>query len=106
MGDKVMDARQMFRKAVYLLDCGQVVDAERVLRDAAAKAESEREQYTFGRALCCLGDLLFQLGRYAEARDMLTRLQGLPQEDDVLDVERLRARELLNVIRDALSNED
>ncbi len=64
-------------------------------REALALSAAEHDEVTEAQAACCLGDLLFEQGRYAEARPFLERVIGSIRVDDVLAFEVRRARELL-----------
>jgi hypothetical protein len=87
-----------FQKALLILDRGQTNRGEELLRAALQQAEEEGDDLTHGRALCCLGELLHELGRDAEAQPLLERMAAVERDDDVLDYEVQRANELLATI--------
>ena len=96
-----MTADALFQKALLLLDRGDLVRGEEVLRSALEKARDSGDATTEGRALCCLGDLLVQQGRNEEAQGHLSAMLALPVTDDVLDCERNEAARLLDEIGSA-----
>jgi hypothetical protein len=91
-------ARLRLTKALHLLDRGEAVRAEATLRDALATAEIDDDAVTTVVALCCLGELMVDQGRHAEAAETLRSClavavpEGL---DEVCAGERARARSLL-----------
>ncbi|WP_158609462.1 hypothetical protein [Cellulomonas triticagri] len=91
-----MDDRLALHKALMLADRGDPAGAERTLRALldGAPAGTVRVQ-----ALVVLGDLLAEHDA-AAAREVLTEALAadLPDADDVLDDERARARELLDLL--------
>jgi hypothetical protein len=92
-----MSAEQSFQKALLLLDGGDAVRGEQILREVVTSTEPERG-VVYYQACCCLGDLLVMLGRNDEAVPLLERVAALEADDsldDVLDFEIQRARELL-----------
>jgi hypothetical protein len=91
-------ADNTFQKALLLLDRGQPDRGEELLRAALQEAEQQGDDLTLVRALCCLGDLLHELGRDGEAVPLLERVSAVEREDDVLAYEVRRARELLAAI--------
>ena len=91
-------AASTFQKALLLLDRGQPARGEELLRASQEQAEQERDDLTLTRALCCLGDLLHELGRDAEAVPLLERVSAVQREDDLLNYEIQRAKELLAAI--------
>jgi len=94
-----MSAKTTFQKSLHLLDRQDMERGEELLRKALSEAESENDQYTIGQVLCCLGELLHQLGRNEESEIFLNRFLGLQREDDVLDEEQRRVKELLAAIK-------
>ena len=93
-----MTARQSFQKALLTLDQGRLEEGEVLLRSVIKQANTERDHYTYGRALCCLGDFLYQEGQSQEAEETLRQFISLERDDDVLDVEQRRVEELLEAI--------
>jgi hypothetical protein len=98
MGDN-MDAKAIFNKALLMLDQGELARGEKLLREAVHNSEISGDIYTKGRATCCLGDLLHQLGNIGESEAYLTAFLGSDRHDDVLDVERAHSEEILAAIR-------
>jgi hypothetical protein len=94
-----MSAKSTFQKSLYVLDAHDVKRGEELLRRALSEAESEKDQYTMGHVLCCLGELLHQLGRNDDAEALLNRFLGLHREDDVLDEEQTRVEQMLAAIK-------
>jgi hypothetical protein len=66
-----MLARQLFNKALYLLDRGAIEAAEQTLRAALEQAALERDDYDEAEISRCLGELLVERDRAAEARPYL-----------------------------------
>jgi hypothetical protein len=89
----------VFQKALLLLDRHQVDRGERLLRDAIDLSSLEGDELTRARASCCLGDLLWQLGRGAEAVPFLEHVLSYSREDDLLSYEKTRAKEILDDLR-------
>jgi hypothetical protein len=92
-----MGASESFQKALYLLDRGDVVRGELLLRDVVRSTEPCGGALYY-QACCCLGELLAELGRGAEAITLLERVAALEAEDlfdDTLSHEIQRARRLL-----------
>ncbi|HET6251996.1 MAG TPA: hypothetical protein VFE47_30200 [Tepidisphaeraceae bacterium] len=95
-----MNANALFQKALLLLGSGRDQDREVVLREAIAIAKTEGASYALGQSLACLGDLLFRLERPAEAKEILLEFMAhASDEDDVLDFERQRVKELLTALK-------
>ncbi len=94
-----MKARQIFLKALVLLDRGAKERGEAALQMAVDAAGREPDAITQVQALVCLGDRLCDSGRQEAARPLLLRaLDAMPDEaasDDVLAAELARARTLL-----------
>jgi hypothetical protein len=88
-------AEAVFQKALLLLDRGESGRGEELLRNALGLAEQQRDGLTLVRALCCLGELLHDLGRDPDALPLLERVSAVEREDDLLDYEVNRAKELL-----------
>ncbi len=84
-----------FQKALLLLDRGNVERGEECLRDAISLFQSTQNRVGLLQAQCCLGDLLVQLGREEEAIPLLKAVAEAEVDDDVVDYEIGRARELL-----------
>lgn len=83
-----MNARDMFNKALLLLDRGRTTDGENQLREALLKAEQEEDTYDRVQILYCLACLMKDLGRLVEAIEMFQRViplaetEGLDKEAD------------------------
>ncbi|WP_232451368.1 hypothetical protein [Burkholderia ubonensis] len=93
-----LNARQIFRKALMLLDRGAAERGEGALRMAVDAAEREGDRVALVQALVCLGDLLCDTSRYTAARPLLERALGAAggdDGDDALACERDRAAHLL-----------
>ena len=90
-----MSAKNLVNKALVLLDRGEGERAEAVLEDAIRAGETEGDDVSLGTALCVLGDWLIQRGARSKGEPYLRRLLAIAREDDVLDREYARARELL-----------
>ena len=92
-----MDANESFQKALFLLDRGDVVRGENLLREVIAAMES-RKDVLYYQACCCLGELLIELGRAAEASPLLEQIAALGADcpdAEVLSYEIQRAESLL-----------
>lgn len=87
-----------FEKALLIIDRGQPSRGEELLRAALQQAEEEGDDLTHVRALCCLGELLHELGRDGDACPLLKRVSTVEREDGVLDYEIQRATALLAAI--------
>ena len=97
-----MNAQLMFQKSLLLLDGGRLAEGEDCLRNTISQAEQENSHKDLVPALVCLGDLLHELNRDAEAKALLERALSIehdPGLDDILDYELNRARELLQQIK-------
>jgi hypothetical protein len=87
-----------FQKAMFLLDRGEVEQGESILREVMAAADASNDEILSVQSRCCLGELLYELGRINEAKALLEFVANHPVSpglDDVLDVEQRTARELL-----------
>jgi hypothetical protein len=71
-----MGADETFQKALLLLDRGDVLRGEKLLREVVATAEEGRGALYY-RACCCLGELLVSLGRRDEAAPLLELVAAL-----------------------------
>lgn len=90
-----MAAATSFRKALMQLDYGKQDEAIGNLRTAIDEASNENDDVTKYGAMCCLGDVLVERGEINDARPLLEEVAALVRNDDVLDNEQERARELL-----------
>jgi hypothetical protein len=93
-----VSANESFRKALYELDAGDVVRGEQLLREVIGSREPNGEVLYY-QACCCLGELLFELGRHDEAVPLLKQVATLDvadRFDDVLEYEIQTARRLLD----------
>ncbi len=93
-----MSAKQIFNKALLLLDRGQMERGEACLREAISLGESEPDELSLAGALCALGELLLMQERGEEAVPFLERVIGFERDDDLIDYEQSRARELLHEV--------
>jgi hypothetical protein len=94
-----MSAINSFQKALLLLDRGDIVRGEQILREVITSTEQNRDMLHY-RACCCLGELLVELSRSEGAHPLLERVAALGADhvyDDVLDFEIQKARKLLNM---------
>jgi hypothetical protein len=92
-----LPARLLLTKALRLLDRGELTRGEAALRQAATTTTTT-DSVTAVVALCCLGELLIQRHRPAEAADALRSCLAVPLPEDLHDAcagERARARQLL-----------
>lgn len=94
----VTTAQMLFEKALLVLDRGELQRGEDILRQALDLAERQPDPVATVRILCCLGELLHELDRSAEALPFLKRVSTIRREDDLLDYETRRAKELLDEI--------
>lgn len=90
-----MEAQNEFNKSLKYLDFGKLGKGEDCLKKAIQLAENENDIVTLIKAFCCYGDLLCFMGKKAEAKPYLERVVSYKSDDDVLDYEVSRARELL-----------
>jgi len=90
-----MSGTVVFRKALHLLDRGDLRRGEELLRQSIEAAHGEGDEVTEFGARACLGDLLMGLQRVSEALPFLQQVAALERVDDVLEYEVIRARELL-----------
>lgn len=92
-----MSARLLFQKALLLLDQGNYTRGAAILRDTITAADTEGDAVTALAARVCLGDLLLEIGQREQASVVLRAALALPNtdQDDVLQQERGRARDLL-----------
>jgi hypothetical protein len=93
-----MGATESFQKALFLLDAGNYVRGEQILREVIGSKEANGDVLYY-EACCCLGELLFELGRNVEGIPLLEEVAALEEGDlfdDVLDYQIQRARRLLN----------
>jgi hypothetical protein len=104
--DQRMTAANTFRKALSQLDHDQLEKGEASLRSAITEATAELDEVTRVGATTCLGDLLFELGRLEEARPLLEAIAAFERDDEVLDWEIQRARELLEIYLDDEDEDD
>jgi tetratricopeptide (TPR) repeat protein len=86
-----------FEKALFLLDRGQYPRGEVLLRQSLSLLGEEGKDVERYRAICALGELLYELERHDEAIPLLLQVASLVrgQFDDLLDYEIERARMLL-----------
>lgn len=89
------ETNQQFNEALHLLDAGEPARAEETLRAVIAAAESEADPEAEVRGRVVLADLLVEAGRGEEAAPLLKQALATAVEDDLVDVERARASELL-----------
>jgi tetratricopeptide (TPR) repeat protein len=94
-----MIANIQLQKALLYLDRGLLEKGEDLLRSSIRSAYNEGDEIAEVQACCALGDLLCELGQWVEAKQLLERVVSVQRDDDVLEMEVLRARELLNVMR-------
>jgi tetratricopeptide (TPR) repeat protein len=76
----------LFGRALFL--AGDVVQAERILQDAAATSPFDRDAFLY------LADAAEALGRYADAREWLTRFDAIDGDTASLATRATRARRL------------
>ena len=92
-----MGAHESFQKALLLLDRGDLARGEHLLREVITSAGPDAGALYY-RACCCLGELLTESNRRAEAAPLLEEVAALETDDlddDVLSCEVERARRLL-----------
>lgn len=80
-------AGDTLKKALRLLDQGQLVKGERTLMDALTQAELEHDCRVEVNALLTLADLRLQQGRRREAQPYLSRLNTLQLDTQRYDYE-------------------
>ncbi len=85
----------MFRKALMLLDRGALQRGEDLLREVIAISQCEENNITKYRAMCCLGELLFNSGKLKEACRFLTEVESIDRDDDLLDYEKGVAKTII-----------
>jgi len=93
-----MKAELVLQKALLLLDKGDMTRGLDELQRAIQLAEAEADISTRTTAQLVRGEVLIDLGRTSEARDLLMLVANLLPDaslDDLLDEEIDRARELL-----------
>lgn len=90
-----LTARLTFQKALRILGLGRMAEGERLLNDALNLATQEGNTNLAGRTLCCLSELLYELGKTDEAESFATRFGAVKREDDVLDEEAARVEKIL-----------
>ena len=95
-----MKAKLLFRKALYQLDRGLLIQARENLQQAIDLAREERDRVTLVGALCCLGDYLAQVGELEGAKPLLKEVLTFGSEEDLFNYEIRRARELLHDMGD------
>lgn len=89
---------QKISKALLLLDRERFDEAKAVLHSALEDSGRSVDEENTLRALCILGELLFNEERDDEARPLLERVASAVRDDDLLDYEIGRAIELLDEI--------
>jgi hypothetical protein len=94
-GDVMPHNDHQFLKALHLLDRGDVERGEAILRETLSSAEREGDRSLAASVRCCLGELLIELGRTSEARELLQPVATLDEYDDLVAQERGHAIELL-----------
>jgi tetratricopeptide (TPR) repeat protein len=90
-----MQAQNEFNKALKYLDFGKTEKGEDCLKNAIQLAENENDTITLIKAFCCYGDLLCFMGKKAEAKPYLEHVASYKSDNDILDYEVSRAKELL-----------
>lgn len=93
--DIINDFEVQFYKALRLLDLGKTEQASKILENVVAEAAKMQNNLFFIRASCVLGELLFEAGKYNEARRYLTQVIETPCQDDVVDYEKNLAEDIL-----------
>jgi tetratricopeptide (TPR) repeat protein len=97
-GSKAMKANMKFQKALLLLDRERFDEGEECLQSAILLAQDESDEITLGTAYSCLGELYFLQERIQEALPLLKKVSKIEREDDLLDHEIERSREILQKI--------
>jgi thioredoxin-like negative regulator of GroEL len=84
-----------FQKALHLLDRGDLARGETILRETLSAAEQEGDRSLVASIRCCLGELLIETDRSAEAAMVIRPVAALDEYDDLVAHERRQAIELL-----------
>ena len=87
---------QAFDEALYLLDHDEGEKAEALLTLVIQSARAAQERALLARALCVLGEWLYEQGRTTEARPILAEVLHVEvAEPDTIAYEQRRARTIL-----------
>jgi len=94
-----MKSENFFQKALLVLDKQRISDGEKLLRQAIAKSEEEKDQDILIKSSICLGDLLCETGRSKEGRCFLENALSFQNDIPYFEYEYAIARMLLSKMK-------
>ena len=94
-----METRLEFNKAIRLLDCGKTERAIEILQELIKSSQDEKDDLSFIRSNCVLGELYFDCNNSDKARfyleTALSVMNNCKLERDLFDYEKLSASRIL-----------
>ena len=94
-----METKLEFYKAIRLLDCGKMERAMEILQEVIKTSQEEKDDLSFIRSNCVLGELYFGLNDFDKSRfhleAALNTMNNCNLEKDLFDYEKLSASKIL-----------